>query len=258
MNLEAKDLHVTLGDNHIVKGVDIKVEDGQSVGIIGPNGCGKSTLLKAIYRVNPISKGQVFLDGKDMSKMTPKEIAKNIAVVGQFNEMAFDFSVQDMVLMGRSPHKKMMESFCEKDYAYMEDALEKTELTKLRDRSYLSLSGGEKQRVILARAITQQPKLLILDEPTNHLDVKFQFEVLNLVKSLNISTLCVLHDIELSARYCDYLYALKSGKVVNEGTPDSLLTKETIHTLYEVDSEIFANPITGALSVAYIPERIAI
>ncbi|MBP5198396.1 MAG: ABC transporter ATP-binding protein [Lachnospiraceae bacterium] len=258
MHLEVKDLHVTLGRTRIVKGVNLKVEDGQSVGIIGPNGCGKSTLLKAIYRVNPTEKGKVLIDGKSMACMTPKEVAKKIAVVGQFNELSFDFSVEDMVLMGRSPHKKMMETFSEEDYCIVDDALEKTELKGLRDRSYLSLSGGEKQRVILARAIAQRPKLLILDEPTNHLDVKFQFEVLDLVKSLGISTLCVLHDIELSARYCDYLYALKAGKVVNEGTPKKLLTRETIHTLYEVESEIYNNPITGALSVAYLPGREAV
>ncbi|MCR5255109.1 MAG: ABC transporter ATP-binding protein [Acetatifactor sp.] len=258
MNLEVKELKVTLGRTNIVKGVSLKVEEGQSVGIIGPNGCGKSTLLKAIYRVNPIEKGKVLLNGKSMACMTPKEVAKNIAVVGQFNEMSFDFSVEDMVLMGRSPHKKMMEAFNDEDYCILDDALEKTELKGLRDRSFLSLSGGEKQRVILARAIAQKPKLLILDEPTNHLDVKFQFEVLELVKSLGISTLSVLHDVELSARYCDYIYALKAGKVVKEGTPQKLLTRETIRTLYDVDSEIYNNPITGALSVTYLPGREAV
>lgn len=125
----------------------------------------------------------------------------------------------------------------------------------LRQRSYLSLSGGEKQRVILARAIVQQPELLILDEPTNHLDIKFQFEVLDLVKDLNISTLCVLHNIELSARYCDYLYAMKQGRIVAEGAPNKLITKETIRTIYDVESEIYTNPVTQDLAVAFLPTR---
>ena len=125
----------------------------------------------------------------------------------------------------------------------------------LRQRSYLSLSGGEKQRVILARAIVQQPELLILDEPTNHLDIKFQFEVLDLVKDLNISTLCVLHNIELSARYCDYLYAMKQGRIMAEGAPNKLITKETIRTIYDVESEIYTNPITQDLAVAFLPTR---
>lgn len=185
MELVVKDVHVTLGKAKIVNGVSLHVGERQSVGIIGPNGCGKSTLLKAIYRVNPIDSGEVLLNGQNVTKMSPKEAARHIAVVGQFNELAFDFSVQDMVLMGRSPHKKMMESYSEADYKLVEDTLRKTELYPLRQRSYLSLSGGEKQRVILARAIVQQPELLILDEPTNHLDIKFQFEVLNLVKDLN-------------------------------------------------------------------------
>lgn len=119
----------------------------------------------------------------------------------------------------------------------------------------ISLSGGEKQRVILARAIVQQPELLILDEPTNHLDIKFQFEVLDLVKDLNISTLCVLHNIELSARYCDYLYAMKQGRIVAEGVPNTLITKETIRTIYDVESEIYTNPVTQDLAVAFLPTR---
>lgn len=178
-----------------------------------------------------------------------------LPLIGQFNELAFDFSVQDMVLMGRSPHKKMMEGYSEADYKLVEDTLRKTELYPLRQRSYLSLSGGEKQRVILARAIVQQPELLILDEPTNHLDIKFQFEVLDLVKDLNISTLCVLHNIELSARYCDYLYAMKQGRIIAEGAPNKLITKETIRTIYDVESEIYTNPITQDLAVAFLPTR---
>ena len=255
MELVVKDVHVTLGKAKIVNGVSLHVGERQSVGIIGPNGCGKSTLLKAIYRVNPIESGEVLLNGQNVTKMSPKEAARHIAVVGQFNELAFDFSVQDMVLMGRSPHKKMMESYSEADYKLVEDTLRKTELYPLRQRSYLSLSGGEKQRVILARAIVQQPELLILDEPTNHLDIKFQFEVLNLVKDLNISTLCVLHNIELSARYCDYLYAMKQGRIVAEGAPNKLITKETIRTIYDVESEIYTNPITQDLAVAFLPTR---
>ena len=239
----------------MVNGVSLHVGERQSVGIIGPNGCGKSTLLKAIYRVNPIDSGEVLLNGQNVTKMSPKEVARHIAVVGQFNELAFDFSVQDMVLMGRSPHKKMMEGYSEADYKLVEDTLRKTELYPLRQRSYLSLSGGEKQRVILARAIVQQPELLILDEPTNHLDIKFQFEVLDLVKDLNISTLCVLHNIELSARYCDYLYAMKQGRIIAEGAPNKLITKETIRTIYDVESEIYTNPITQDLAVAFLPTR---
>lgn len=254
MELDVKDVHVTLGKAKIVNGVSLHVGDKQSVGIIGPNGCGKSTLLKAIYRVNPIESGSVEINGNDIHKMSPKEAARNIAVVGQFNELSFDFSVQEMVLMGRSPHKKMMEGYNEKDYALAEETMRKTELYSLKDRSYLSLSGGEKQRVILARAIVQEPKLLILDEPTNHLDIKFQFEVLDLVRSLHISTLSVLHNIELSARYCDHLYAMKAGKVIAEGSPSELINRNTIQTLYDVDSEIYENPITHDLAVAYLPK----
>lgn len=134
MELVVKDVHVTLGKAKIVNGVSLHVGERQSVGIIGPNGCGKSTLLKAIYRVNPIDSGEVLLNGQNVTKMSPKEAARHIAVVGQFNELAFDFSVQDMVLMGRSPHKKMMESYSEADYKLVEDTLRKTELYPFRRR----------------------------------------------------------------------------------------------------------------------------
>ena len=226
MELVVKDVHVTLGKAKIVNGVSLHVGERQSVGIIGPNGCGKSTLLKAIYRVNPIDSGEVLLNGQNVTKMSPKEAARHIAVVGQFNELAFDFSVQDMVLMGRSPHKKMMESYSEADYKLVEDTLRKTELYPLRQRSYLSLSGGEKQRVILARAIVQQPELLILDEPTNGLDPSGIHEIRNLIKSLPALYDCtvlisshMLSEIELMA---DDIGILNHGRLLFEGELDEL------------------------------------
>lgn len=252
MELSVKDVHVTLDHAEIVKGVSLNVHDKQNVGIIGPNGCGKSTLLKAIYRVNPVFKGTITLNSENLIEMHAKEAARKIAVVGQFNELSFDFTVYEMVLMGRSPHKKFMESMTHEDYQKADEALEKTDLTSLKDRSYLSLSGGEKQRVILARALVQDPELLILDEPTNHLDIRFQYDVLNLVHSLHISTLSVLHNLEFSAKYCDYLYAMKDGKIINEGTPEQLITPDTIHKLYSINSAIYTNPITSELAIAYL------
>lgn len=256
MELFVHNVSISFGDSDIVKNVSLKVNDLQTVGIIGPNGCGKSTLLKSIYKVIKPKTGSITLDALDVLAENEKTIAKNIAVVGQFNELSFDFSVYDMVIMGRAPHKNFMESDNEEDMRLVNEALTKVNLFDLRHRSYLSLSGGEKQRVILARAMVQQPKFLILDEPTNHLDIKYQLQVLNLVKAMNTTTLAVLHDLELAAKYCDYLYAMKHGEIVASGTPKEVLTKETIKMVYEVDCEIYENPITKALGIAYLDRTV--
>lgn len=252
MNLNVSGIGVTLSGTDIIKDIELKVRDGQFVGIIGPNGCGKSTLLKTIYKVIKPNCGKILLDDMDLLNTNPKVIAQKSAVVGQFNEISFDFTVWDMVAMGRSPHKKLLETDNEKDNEIIRNALEKVSLEKYADRNYLSLSGGEKQRVVLARAIAQQPQFLILDEPTNHLDVKYQIQVLSIVKSLSISTLAALHDLELAARYCDYLYAMKAGHVIAHGKPEDVLVKETIQNIYDMKCEIYTNPINGCLAITYL------
>lgn len=254
MNLKVDNIYVTLSDTNIVKDISLHVNKGQFVGIIGPNGCGKSTLLKSIYKVIKPKHGSVFLDDRDVLKSTPKTISKRMGVVGQFNDMSFDFTVHEMVMMGRTPHKNVMESDNKEDYEIVNAALKKVDLLSYSNRSYLTLSGGEKQRVILARAIAQQPKFLILDEPTNHLDIKYQLQILSIVKSLKVGTLAALHDLSLAATYCDILYVVKNGKVVASGNPDEVLTKELVKQVYEIDCEIYANPITGGLAIAYILE----
>lgn len=252
MNLTADHISVTLSGADIVKDISIKVENGQFVGIIGPNGCGKSTLLKSIYKVIKPQKGLVFLGEKDVLKSSARAISKDMGVVGQFNEMSFDFTVHEMVMMGRMPHKHLMESDNQQDDQIVADALERVHLTEYADRSYLTLSGGEKQRVILARAIAQQPKFLILDEPTNHLDIKYQLQILSVVKSLNIGVLAALHDLSMVSVYCDVLYVVKNGQIISSGSPKDILTKELIRQVYEIDCEVYPNPITGDLAIAYL------
>lgn len=252
MELRADNIWVTLSDTDIVKDISIKVKNKQFVGLIGPNGCGKSTLLKSIYKVIKPKNGKVHLNELDVLKSGPKMVSKLMGVVGQFNEMSFDFSVREMVLMGRTPHKGLMEADTQADFQIVKDALAKVSLSEYEDRSYASLSGGEKQRVILARAIAQQPEFLILDEPTNHLDIKYQLQILSVVKRMRVGTLAALHDLELAAHYCDYLYVVKKGKVAACGTPEEILTKRLISDIYEVECEIYKNPVTGGLSIAYL------
>lgn len=251
MELAAKDLRVQRGKNEIIKNASVFVKNKQFVGLIGPNGCGKSTLLKSIYKSLAPKSGSVFLDDLDVLKSSEKKVAQRLGVVGQFNEMSFDLTVEQMVLLGRTPHKKLLESDRSEDYRIVEEALKRTQLQDYRTRSYLSLSGGEKQRVILARTIAQQPQLMILDEPTNHLDIRYQFEILSCVKQLGISVLAALHDLQLAVIYCDYLYALKDGEIYAQGTPEDVLTPETIETLYQIKCQTYRNPVTNRLSFAY-------
>ena len=215
MDLQAKNMIVTLSNTEIVKDISIKVKDKQFVGLIGPNGCGKSTLLKSIYKVIKPRQGRIYLGDLDVVKSEPKSVSRVMGVVGQFNDLSFDFTVQEMVLMGRTPYKKFMEGDSEEDYRIVRDALEQVSFSGYENRSYLTLSGGEKQRVILARALAQQPSFLVMDEPTNHLDIKYQLQILSIVKRMNVGTLAALHDLEFAAEYCDYLYVLKQGKVVS-------------------------------------------
>ncbi len=253
MNLNAEHISVSLTGADIVKDISIRVENKQFVGIIGPNGCGKSTLLKSIYKVIKPQKGTVFLGDKDVLKSSARIVSKEMGVVGQFNDLSFDFTVREMVMMGRTPHKQLMEADNTQDYKIVADALERVDLTEYANRSYLTLSGGEKQRVILARAIAQEPKFLVLDEPTNHLDIKYQIQILTVVKSLNIGVLAALHDLPMAAVYCDMLYVIKDGKIIASGSPKEVLTKKLIRQVYEIDCEIYINPITGNLAIAYLP-----
>ena len=238
MNIKVDDLNITLEKNNILKDINIEVDNKEVVGIIGPNGSGKSTLLKCIYRVLKPNDGAILLDNIDMKDMSVKESSKRLAVLSQHNNYSFDFTVKDIVLMGRSPHKKFMERDNKDDYDIVNEALKKVDMFEFKDRSFQSLSGGEQQRVILARALAQQPQCLILDEPTNHLDIKYQLQLMRIVKGLGIEVIAAIHDLNIAAMYCDKIYVLKDGEVIKYGKPKDILTQELIKYVYEVDSEV--------------------
>ncbi len=153
--------------------------------------------------------------------------------------------------MGRAPHKRAMERDNARDFQIVEDALRRVDMLEFRDRSFLTLSGGEKQRILLARTLAQQVDMMILDEPTNHLDIKYQIQIMDVVKSLNIGVLAALHDLNLTLMYCNYVYVLKEGSVVAHGKPEEVITPELIKQVYEVDCEIYRHPVTGKLTVIY-------
>ena len=253
MSLVVRGLSVDIGGRRIVSEVDISVPSGRFVGLLGPNGSGKSTILKALYRVRRPAAGQVLLDGSDLLAMPPREAARRVAVVAQETTVEFDFTVFEMVMIGRTPHKRAFARDDDTDRSAAMLAIERVGCEHLVTRSFNTLSGGEKQRVLIARALTQGADHLILDEPTNHLDIRYQIEVLELVAGLGVTVLAALHDLSLAALFCDTVYLLAGGRVVAGGSPRSVITAETVSHAYGADVLIVDHPETGTPHL--IPRR---
>jgi iron complex transport system ATP-binding protein len=252
MRIETDDILVRLGGKEILKGVSISAAQNEMIGVIGPNGSGKSTLLRCIYRVLKPNGGAVLLDGKPLDRYSTRESAKRVAVLAQHNYYNFDFTVLDVVLMGRSPHKKAMERDNAEDYRIVREALRLVGMQDFEERSFSTLSGGEQQRVILARALAQETPCLILDEPTNHMDVKYQLQLMEIVKGLNCTVLAAVHDLNIAALYFTHLYVMKDGKIVASGSPEEVLTPALIREVYEVEAEVFRDR-NGLLRILYQP-----
>jgi iron complex transport system ATP-binding protein len=255
VSLDLVHLSVDIGRRRIVDDVTITVPDGRFVGLLGPNGSGKSTILKAIYRVRRPSGGQVLLNGADLLAMKAKDVALRIAVVAQESTVEFDFTVLEMVMIGRTPHKRAFDRDDDVDKQIVRSAIERVGCEHLVHRSFNTLSGGEKQRVLIARAVAQGADHLILDEPTNHLDIRYQMEILELVSGLDVTVLAALHDLSLAALFCDTVYLLADGLVVTGGTPEAVITTETIRHAYGADVLIVEHPETGTPHL--IPRRSA-
>ena len=238
MVLDISSLSFNFGSKNILADIDLSIKDNGIVGIIGPNGSGKSTLLKCIYRVLKPKTGTIFIDGKNINDYQFKETAKKMAVVAQHNDTHFDFNVLEMVLIGRSPHKKFMERDSAEDIELAYKSLEQVNMKDFADRNFSSLSGGEKQRIILARALVQNTDCLILDEPTNHLDIKHQLHFMSLAKDLKITVISAIHDLNIAAMYCDKIYTLKEGQIIASGSVNEVITEEVIKTLYDVEAKI--------------------
>lgn len=251
MDLNAKGVSVTLSGRRIVDDVSLRVRGREFVGLLGPNGSGKTTLLKSVYRVLKPSAGLITLDDMDIQKLPYRETARRMGVISQFTVMNFDFTVEEVVLMGRAPHKGAFSRDTEEDYRIAEEALRRVDMLGFRDRRFNTLSGGEKQRILLARTLAQQVELLILDEPTNHLDIKYQIQIMDVVKSQGVGVLAALHDLNLTLLYCTYVYVLKEGRIVASGRPEAIITEALIRSVYEVDCSVQRHPKNGKLYVTY-------
>ena len=233
MDLTCQNIHYAVGQKEILRGISLTVEGNQFHTILGPNGSGKTSLLKTIYRQIKPDSGDIYLNGRPLEQVSIKKAAQKIAVVTQFNHLQFDCTVQEIVMLGRTPHLSLFQKESEKDYALVRHALRQVDMLDKGERTYLSLSGGEKQRVLLARALAQ-----LLDEPTNHLDIKYQLDMLRIVKDLNINVLAVLHDIQLACRYSDYLYLMKGGEITYQGAPKEAITHDSLQAVYGIQSKV--------------------
>lgn len=252
MKITAKNLSWSIGYQTILRSINLFAESTEFIGIVGPNGSGKTSLLRLMARIIAPSTGIVQLDDLNIWGMSQKVFAQLIAVVSQENPHDFHFTVEEIVMMGRLPHKGLFDPDNSHDYAMAHESLKRVGMAGFDHRVFSNLSGGEKQRVLIARALTQTPNVLLLDEPTNHLDIRYQLEILELLKSLEITTIVVLHDLNLAAAFCDRIYVLKQGKIVAEGLPEDVLTEKQIRDVYGVTAQVELNQRTHKINISYL------
>lgn len=253
MALQLKNIFFSYNDRIILKNVSLTVSKGEFIGIIGPNGSGKSTLLKNIYRALKPQKGTILLDGEELYQLHPKKAARKMGVVGQENVVPFDFKVEEIVAMGRSPYKRLFSPDTPDDKKIVFLSLKQIGMEEMAKRSYSQLSGGEKQRVIIARVLAQQPEILILDEPTNHLDVRHQLKIFDLIKNLDVTVIAAIHDLNIAALYCDKIYVLKNGEIYQSGPPEKVLTPQLIYEVYDIKTDVAIHPKTKKATITYLP-----
>ncbi|MDR0904935.1 MAG: ABC transporter ATP-binding protein [Oscillospiraceae bacterium] len=251
--LVIENLNFSYGDTDAARDVCLSVGKGEFVGLIGPNGSGKSTVLKNLYRALTPDSGKVTLDGDDLFSLSHKAAALKLGVVGQENDVPFDFLVEEIVAMGRSPHKKLFDIDNERDRYIVHHALGHLGMANMAKRNYLHISGGEKQRVLIARVIAQECDFLLLDEPTNHLDISYQLQIFDFVKRLGVTVLSAIHDLNMAALYCDRIFVLKEGAIVLHGKPEEVLTPENIFDVYGVRCDTRIHPLTGKTAITFLP-----
>jgi iron complex transport system ATP-binding protein len=248
--LEVRNLDVYYNSTRILKQINFSANKGEFIGLIGANGSGKTTLLKAVVRILKPEAGCVLFDGKNIIGMSIKEIAKNIAVVPQSISIDFDFTVEEIVLMGRTPYIKAQEKI--EDIKITTQAMKHTNTYHLKNRLITEISGGELQRVVIARALAQEPVILLLDEPTSHLDLNHQIEILKLLKCFSrkgLIIIAVIHDLNMAAYYCDKIILLKNGAISSTGSPEQVLTTNNIGHAFGIEVQVENNPLTNSLFV---------
>lgn len=251
--LKVDNLKFGYGRELVLDGITFNVKKGEFLSIIGPNGSGKSTLLKTLNSLYTPIEGKISMDGNNINKFKKKDLAKEMALVLQDNNIDYGFTVEDIVLMGRHPHKGRFERENPDDYRIVDESLKMTNTLELKDRLVTEISGGERQRVMIAKALAQKPSLILLDEPTSHLDINHQLEILKLLKKMNkdkgTTIILVIHDINLGIRYSDRVIMLNEGKIIEIGDSEKVITKDNIKLAYDVNVAIERNQHTDSLYI---------
>lgn len=245
--LEINDLCGGYSQNEIIKDFSLKIGIGDFTGIIGPNGSGKTTLLRLLSRALNSHQGNIFFKSREIHSMDLQAFARKVAFVPQETLVNFPFSVMEIVLLGRTPHLRRMQSETKRDIEIAEHALKITDTLDLKEKKITELSSGERQRVIIAKAIAQEPELLFLDEPTAHLDIGHQMQILDLLRRLNrdksLTIVMVVHDLNLASEYCNRIVLLDHGRLFKEGTPKDVLTYPNIEAVYKTIVVVKDNPL---------------
>ncbi|EGO62858.1 ABC transporter ATP-binding protein [Acetonema longum] len=248
-SIVTENLAVAYEDNLVVTDLELQIPQGKITTIIGPNGCGKSTVLKAVGRILKPKKGLVYLNGEDIRRLSTREVAQKMAILPQFPQAPAGLTVGELVSYGRFPHQRSFGKLKTSDKKIIDWALEVTKLAVLDTTAVDSLSGGQRQRVWIAMALAQQTDLILLDEPTTYLDLSYQLEVLELLHRLNREQGCtivmVLHDLNLAARFADYMVAIRGGEIICHGAPEAVMTAEVLRQAFHIDAQIITEPRTG-------------
>jgi iron complex transport system ATP-binding protein len=260
--LDVRNLSCGYDGKMILKDVSLSVKKGELVGVIGPNGSGKTTLFRAMTKIVMPVNGEIVFKGKDLKNMQYVELAKEVAVVSQDTDVIVQgMNVEEYVLLGRIPHRKRFQFLDERrDIEIAKQAMEFTNILKLSDRSINELSSGERQRVFISRALSQEPQLLLLDEPTTHLDITHQIELMEMVRDLNkrngLTVIVILHDLNLASSYCDRLVLMNEGCIYREGLPENVLTYQTIEEVYKTVVVVEKSSITKKPYIFVVPKQL--
>ncbi|MCL1079795.1 ABC transporter ATP-binding protein [Parashewanella spongiae] len=240
---------------NVLTDINFQLNEGEMLGVIGPNGSGKSSLLRCLYGFICPNQGRIQLFGRDGQSYSSRSLAKIIAVVQQDTPTELSITTEQLVFMGLTPHKTLLSSTTAQDKEFVASALAKVELSHKAAQEFTLLSGGEKQRALIARAIVQQPKLLILDEPTNHLDIRYQIQILELVRSLGITVIASIHDLNLASAMCDQLLMLNEGQLVAMSTPENVLTENLIDQVFDVRCQVSRHSQYGNPQIQYFYDQ---
>ncbi len=252
MSIKADNIIWKIGTKTVLDGVSFEAPVGKMLGLLGPNGSGKTSLLRLLAGLKRPNSGRITLEQKDLRRMSRRSIARRVAFVEQHGTTNANLKVIDVVRLGRFPHRSMFSGWTSADDEAVEDALARAGMREKRDDRWQSLSGGEKQRAHIARALAQAPKELILDEPTNHLDIQHQISLMRLVAGLPVTSIIALHDLNHAAMFCDELIVMQQGRIFASGTPEAVLTEDLLRNVFAVEARVEASPHHSRPHIHYL------